>query len=904
MKKLKFTCPHCEAKLRVPTHLAGVSAPCPKCGSVVTAPTDITEAVFDTQEPRRPSRPRVEQPVSSRPAAAPSRSATAVLEAPASRPASPAPHRVSAPAAERLPVETPKPLRPEVVQRAPQPEPELPPPSFFVPPPPIQPMASPNLVEDERSEAPVPLDDDASIVVEEQCFAESSALPPSQITQPIQVVKHRDELPTGRTVVSGVGNLPRLDISLGAQAGMAASIPTSEIPAPAARTRVVLPAPGAEVSLRRPEDFLAPPIGADLELATIFPPVPEPAPESEIDAASAEAMDEDVASAFDFFEPLPLPEPEAKYTTVPIPAEDEPMPLDDLDFEDLEESYADDDAELESFAPPLDDAEPELELPEAADADAAPEFIPLPSSLPDPPSAPAVESWSPVETASVPLNSALAGTVVRREPSTVTEEFGENGESLYQDSFGNLLAQQAPVPGPPPVPEIRRRQERDVLDELFSDDDHVDDDPKAAKKTLIAMAVIFVGVLVLAIVGVAFAIKVLGGTNPAADYIETVEPGADGPKPSVPKPKIPTSKQTEGTEIEDAPAVLDPVAVRKEPVDAEAVTQPDAPALSFDERVQQAVEGKAPAARGGSVIGGTPRLDLVEPSSPPATPPVGNAAPAPAPQEKAAPTAAVDPQSQPEAATPPATAVTPMAAQAAATAKDPNYHPQDSFPAPGADDSKLGKTHDLIDAFLRAPDVQTRLKYTYNGDSLGPAIEDYHKKWPYHRFDRYSLQLYQMETDVELGGPYWVYIVSTSDTEQGFPLIVRTENGLLKADWEIFSEFSDRHFLRFRQGTMPPPATFRLIIERASDYYGSDREAFKDIDDYLIYQVSPPYGDLNEFTESVFVKKGTDLAKALDKLVPLGEEPLAVVVTLDQKAFGHGIKHIVITDLVTEGWFR
>ena len=44
MKKIKFTCSHCQAKLRVPSHLAGVSAPCPKCGATITAPSDFDDA--------------------------------------------------------------------------------------------------------------------------------------------------------------------------------------------------------------------------------------------------------------------------------------------------------------------------------------------------------------------------------------------------------------------------------------------------------------------------------------------------------------------------------------------------------------------------------------------------------------------------------------------------------------------------------------------------------------------------------------------------------------------------------------------------------------------------------------------------------------------------------------------
>ena len=161
-----------------------------------------------------------------------------------------------------------------------------------------------------------------------------------------------------------------------------------------------------------------------------------------------------------------------------------------------------------------------------------------------------------------------------------------------------------------------------------------------------------------------------------------------------------------------------------------------------------------------------------------------------------------------------------------------------------------------------------------------------------------------MESDPEMGGPYWVYLISTSDVDQGFPLIVRVEDGNLKVDWEIFSEFYDKHFVRFRSGEIPGPATFRLVIERMSDYYGADRDGFKDLDDYYVYQINPPYGDLNEFSEYAFVKKGSELAESLDNVVGLGEEPLAVIITLDKSSFDHGVKHFVITEYVTEGWFR
>jgi len=524
-----------------------------------------------------------------------------------------------------------------------------------------------------------------------------------------------------------------------------------------------------------------------------------------------------------------------------------------------------------------------------------------------------------------------------------TEEFFDDIPSvpLHEGSFGKLFAQQAAsnedrvaaMPPPPaaPRPAPERPADED-LEALFEPASRASGG-RGVSRTLVAMVAAVAVVAVIAAVGVAFVIRALGGIPMAEAPVasETPAPPED-PEKSFSMPRIPTSSATATApdlSIKEAPAIIDPPAIPREaaPPDGKAAPSapPDAPALSFDEKVQQVVNG-----RGASVIG-SPSLDIIETpvtdfsgvkTAVPAAPPAGSVAPPapPPPAPPAAPLAATetaaaapgDPASPPatasSAAAPaaPADPVPPSTTGAAApaAAKDPNYHPPGSFPAPGPDDkSTLGKTHDLIDAFLRAPDLATRLQYTFQGDSLRAAVEDYHKKWPYARFERYSLQLYQMELDTTIGGPYWVFIVSTSDDSEGFPFIVRTENGLLKADWEIFAEFSDRQFLRFRDGKMSPPATFRLILERFTDYYGSDRDAFADLGDYLVYQVYPPYGE-TEFSEFVFVKKDSELGKKLDKLVGIGDEPLAVVVTLDQRPFAHGVKHYVVTELVTEGWFR
>jgi hypothetical protein len=935
---------------------------------MITAPTDITTAVFEAAGVRRTPAPgpssvraRVEPPapVAAMPAPAPVTTAATsaavmeppaivtaaapapvVAEAPAAVPR-PAPAVRSVPAPAALPVPVPAETLVDLAPPAPVPAtpgtippPSIAAPAFFTPPPPIRPLTPPEPEEDDRSAPPVSLADEGDVVVEEHYFEEGPTPPPPAvpITQPIQISAPHNDLPLPPETSRGGQSLPRLDVSLGGDAKPAAALPPLEPPATPGRTRVFLPQPGSSVQPSSPEDFLTPPTRR-----STVPALPQP----------EETFGDGTTSSVDTVQQLAegeTPGSAPQYTTIPIPAEYDAIPLEELDAEPefdpghFADEESDDEAPMESEMPPALPEPPAFELPEWA---AEPLDEVEPDTTPGSPS----DLWPETETSSVPLQPPLLNPVSRRQLVPREELYEETpANPLHEGTFAKLFAQQADAPemeepenAVAPLhgtPEAPARTSEDDLEALFDSGRGGDRGEKGVSRTMIVMIASVVVVAIIAGVGVILVINsFLGGFSPAEAYKEPEgEVAPVAPKSSVAKPRIPTSSATASApdlSTKDAPAIIDPPAVPRE--GGAPAAGVDAPALSFDEKVQQMVNG-----RGASVIG-SPSLDIVEKpvtdftgtpaiASPTAATAGTGSTPAPAPAAPATAPAAAAPavQTPPAASLPPAVEAAPESAVAAvagalgaaampsaaapanapAASKDPNYNPPDSFAAPGPEDkSTLGKTHDLIDAFLRAPDVATRLKYTYQGDSLRAAVEDYHKKWPYERFERYSLQLYQMELDTSIGGPYWVFIVSTSDEAEGFPFIVRTENGLLKADWEIFAEFSDRQFLRFRDGKMAPPATFRLILERFTDYYGSDRDAFTDLGNYLVYQVYPPYGE-TEFSEYVFVKKDSELGGKLDKLVGIGDEPLAVVLTLDQQAFAHGVKHYVITEIVTEGWFR
>lgn len=946
MKKIKFSCTHCGAKLRVPTHLAGVSAPCPKCGATITAPSDISEA--EVEEPvKQPSPSRRMPSRSPRPEAAssaPAPNITTILEPSAPvlavahvqpEPETPVPVPASeavrqlppAPAPEPVPLRPPDHLLPSSSTPAPAAlsgNSTSGSPAFFVPPAP-EPQTVPS-EPDPRSDTPADLPDIPDVVVEEEVLFETPPPPPpSQITEPIRVSRTTVDLPPPRPMFRSGSPAP----TFGAAAEEA--VPQAPAPPTPHRTRVVLPLPGTPSQALSPQDFLAPPLSESSDAAESshidLPGEPDPETsetESSLDYGDIENFDRGEIGDF-----APLDEISDTNEYAPSYGE-EPLSLhEDAGFESsASEGSTEQWGSLEEVTHKVTSEPAAMVAASGEEGDWNLDF-----SIDElAPEADASSGHSPSDS-NPSLDEPFAPGAIRPD-DFASEDRPIPSDSLREGSFGRVFAHQSSGSGIQTDLDVTAdasdfaegglREEPEsaprpnALDELFGDGDETFEGSKRRlSPVMIAMLATLAVVAILAVVGVKVIIDIAGGLEPQEAYREDASEEVSSANDVVIRPK---GSVRPTPPIIEAPAIEDPVAqVRPVAPPGETAPPADRPALSFDERVQQAING----GRGASLIG-SPGLDPIEnrPTDFTAPPQASQAPPATGPDqvlptlppnapEPTALAAATKPASAPTAApafpepsSPEPSALAAATKPASAPAAANNYNPPTSFPVPGKeDDSRLGKTHDLIDAFLRAPDWERRLNYAYQGESLRAAVEDYYRKWPYQPFARYSQRLYQIETD-DNGTTYWVFLVSTSDNEDGFPLIVRTENETIKIDWEIFAEFADRHYLRFREGKVAPPATFRLILERFSDYYGSDREAFAELDQYLVFQVNPPYGDFNEFSETVFVKKDSPMAKKIEPILKLGDDPLAVIVTLDRQAFAHGVRHYVITDFVAEGWFR
>ena len=923
MKKIKFTCSNCQAKLRVPSHLAGVSAPCPKCGHKITAPTDYDSIVEDTPQKQVAAIPLQQN-------AAESEQKRAVPD--------PYPVASAAVATSSPPIERPSPVAEKLPER-PAPAPVLP-----APPAPVAEKPAPEEQDRPSLEEQSPMVSEAEVAGElsppepttiplppvgntphEESIeglpdlpeSEHTSLPEPAVpkTQPIRVSASSSLLPDVKETSSLDDELPRLDISLG-EGASAVESPSLNAGTPT-KTKLDLQQPSIDPAPEpqhefSPDDFIIPE-------EVFIPPADEirfddeePLGDLENDSPSPEAV-------VDEFVPSVVPPPI-------VEAEPEPESAHETDFSAFAEK---DDFEPESS---FDDSFPEFPADER-----------LPEDLPFLPPLPEVDYSARSETA---LDEGSFENLFAQQaqssaeiPALPPEQEMSTPEPVYSQD------QAVDVDHPPrdeflepvalPEPVQPEKSDSDVLDEMFGSS--APESQGMSKSTVVMLcslgAVVVISVVLVLFIGLAF-----GGFSVANPGEES---GSDDATSMLMASKEKDAAKEENPEdlksplddvepaTDEAPAVIDPVAIEKadpvsekpagnEPPAVGTVTLPgdmgqpviiadsggasgepdeqvvdaarsiaekletgnteSASALTFDEQVEKMINGDPSAAvdevanQVDSLIGNTPEIDLES---------LGTAE------------------------------VSAMSSETKSGLEKEseslvNYNPPGAFPAPGEAEGPLERVSDVIDAFLRAPDWETRLKYCYRGDSLRPAIEEYYQKWPDFRFGRYAHQMFQMEMDTSLGGPYWVYLVSESDRnqDQGFPIIIRVEDGNLKVDWEIFAEFNDQHFVKFLKGELPNPGTFRLVMERKSDYYGTDRDDFADLDDYLVYQVSTPYGEIDEFSEYAFVKKDSEMASQLDAAVGLGDEPLAVILTLERTAFDHGRKHYVVKDYVREGWFK
>ncbi|MDF1814401.1 MAG: hypothetical protein P1V20_19505 [Verrucomicrobiales bacterium] len=867
MTKIKFNCPSCKAKLKVPANLAGVAGPCPKCGGTIVAPLKSEEEPV-TPAPAPKAAPTPAPAVASTAGRIPTPSAQTSVSAKPTRPS-----RVITASAV---------AGPPVMEAPPQPAPVIQQPVSAAPRVVAQPQINRQSSPEPRVEAPP--------VNRQPAHQAPSPEPPSQPApqaqpQPAPTISNQIGFPRPLEQVSHTAAVALANSPLSFPGHNQPAQPSYQQTAP----HYSQPAQQVESSPQARQDFYTPPSQqqpdpADLMPEDIFnePPTTEFNPTANPYGLNPDpqipAQPDSPAEADNYVprtEPIVVKRREEEATSLDTGQVDA-IPR-------LDASLADGGSGTLSSSQTHAESDPTvIQLPEVGSEDSQDFSI-------NPPATERAEYRPPNPVALTPPGeeaAAVQDPVIEEAPEdysrSVEPEFPLDDQIIQPQEYEDFVAEQdIQDPGEGSVAAFLAeameasssgnsgKTKDEILDELLGVA------PKTKRKkglsgTTKFMLAVLAAVAVCAAIGVYYAFDKLGGFGVAGENVfgtqglENLKNKTSGI--SISKITRPGEAESTDTPIEvelvdteappemiDIPSIEDAVDEMKDEVDKELASLGAPDNSKAVEKVQEAIETAQ-----------VPAIEPVKPIVP--NPP----APSPLPD----------------------------------VTKE-NYNPPPSFPAPGPDDPPLKNTHDLVDAFMRAPNWQARIPYIYNGESLRSKIAEYYQKWPDFSYDRFKMKLFQMELEEEFGGPFWVYQITKSDADPGgVPTIIRVENGNLKVDWNVYSEFSDEHYVKFREGKISAPATFRLVAERVSEYPGADKPGFTDLNDYICFELNPPYGGYRAFSEYAFVKKGTSVANTLDQKIGLGDEPLAVILTLNRKDFSHGIRHYIITDFVDEGWFN
>lgn len=204
-----------------------------------------------------------------------------------------------------------------------------------------------------------------------------------------------------------------------------------------------------------------------------------------------------------------------------------------------------------------------------------------------------------------------------------------------------------------------------------------------------------------------------------------------------------------------------------------------------------------------------------------------------------------------------------------------------------------------IRGFLEGENWEARLPYIYQGEDMRAEVESYYANHVDLPFLDYRLDYFH--TEPQPGGrKVYVFFLTFSNQQDGFPVIVVEEDQKLGMDWDLFVEFKDRHFQKFIEERDQTSRAFRVVIQRVT-YWESDRDQIPDVENLICYKIDPPYPG---FTRYAFVAKDSDAGRRMVEQLSWQEDPLAGEVQLRWDEFENGRPYLTVDQLVSRSWVR
>lgn len=187
--------------------------------------------------------------------------------------------------------------------------------------------------------------------------------------------------------------------------------------------------------------------------------------------------------------------------------------------------------------------------------------------------------------------------------------------------------------------------------------------------------------------------------------------------------------------------------------------------------------------------------------------------------------------------------------------------------------SEAGKpAAEALIKFLKAKNLQERLKYTLAASSMKPLMERYYQAQADGPIRIDAAGLVRLDPKPQMGGgAHAVFGVESRDWEYPVPVMLEESADGWQVDWLSFVEFKDRILERFFEEYQEGAARFHVGITRT--HYFEDKVPNSDNKDAFRIGPAPP----NPFLTTVFVEKDSQVGRDLKERIPWGAQVWAIV---------------------------
>lgn len=220
---------------------------------------------------------------------------------------------------------------------------------------------------------------------------------------------------------------------------------------------------------------------------------------------------------------------------------------------------------------------------------------------------------------------------------------------------------------------------------------------------------------------------------------------------------------------------------------------------------------------------------------------------------------------------------------------EPEQEPSAAKPKPHA--NALAAPKATLEAFLSAPDLNTRGQYVLYPETVLPKMQAYESKHPQRAIVPVKLKVEECHVNEATEMMLVIFRVYTAECYEGYLVSVWETPDGWKIDWDGFIDFQDRQFQKFLTAKGDEIGTFRVgLLAADPDPAAGAPASFILID------------PINAHRQPAFIPKDPNLASDLTKLLAR-HGAAGPILKLSKKTNPDGTPRVEIVSIEAFNWF-